>query len=93
MNPLMSTCQCGCSETGEVFYCLSCDIKFKCEDEYDVHKRSQKFKKWHRKDDDDIRVIENSLMSACRCGHCEPGKAFLCKNYDLTVILNDTNPY
>ena len=80
----MSTCQCGCSETGEVFYCLSCGIKFKCEDEYDVHKRSQKFKKWHRKDGDEIRAIENSLMATCRCGYCEPGKAFLCKNYDLT---------
>ena len=43
MNSLMSTCQCGCSETGEVFTCRSCDLTFKCEDEYDVHKNSQKF--------------------------------------------------
>ena len=85
----MSTCQCGCSETGEEFYCLSCGIKFKCEDEYDVHKRSQKFKKWHRKDGDEIRAIENSLMATCRCGYCEPGKVFQCKICDLKFRCQD----
>ena len=37
MNPLMSTCQCGCSETGQVCYCIYCDLTFKCEDEFNNH--------------------------------------------------------
>ena len=33
----MSTCQCGCSETGKVCYCIDCDLTFKCEDKFNNH--------------------------------------------------------
>ena len=37
MNPSMSTCQCGCSETGEVLDCIESELKFKCDNEFYNH--------------------------------------------------------
>ena len=82
MNSLMSTCRCGRCEPGEVFLCRKCDLTFKCEDEYDVHRSLQHYRSHYR-------VIKNSLMSTCRCGLCEPGKVFLCKKCDLTFNCED----
>ena len=77
MNPLMSTCQCGCSKPGEVFICRSCDITFKCKDEYDIH--NLRFRQ-----EVDIRDIENSLMYTCSC---EDEPDITCKVGDIIWIM------
>ena len=59
----MSTCQCGCSETGELFHFLDCGLTFKCENEYDIHKKSQKFEKTHTEDAKELRKIKKSFMA------------------------------
>ena len=77
MNPLMSTCQCGCSKPGKVFICKNYNITFKCKDEYDFHnlKYSQEV---------NIREIKMFLMST---GQCEDEPLISWKVGDFTWIM------